>query len=60
MGWPDPVLAARMIIAMAAEVALIELVGSGPDPACREVLSAMLSRLDLSPSTGPPPTSDLA
>jgi TetR/AcrR family transcriptional regulator, transcriptional repressor for nem operon len=51
MGWPQAALAARMIIAMTAETALIELVGSGADPACRDVLSAMLRRLDLSPGS---------
>jgi TetR/AcrR family transcriptional regulator, transcriptional repressor for nem operon len=60
MGWPEPVLAARMIIAMAAEAALIELVGSGPDQACRATLAAMLDRLDLSSGTAPPPASDRA
>jgi TetR/AcrR family transcriptional regulator, transcriptional repressor for nem operon len=50
MGWPEAALAARMIIAMAAETALIELAGSGADAASREVLWAMLDRLDRSPS----------
>lgn len=47
MGWRHPVAAARLLIAMAAETALVELVHGRRDPVSRRVLWQFLERADL-------------
>ncbi|HTJ67482.1 MAG TPA: helix-turn-helix domain-containing protein [Actinospica sp.] len=48
MGWPDARQAARLVLAMSAEVAMGELAEGRRDEAGREVLWDLLERLDLS------------
>jgi TetR/AcrR family transcriptional repressor of nem operon len=52
MGWPDAPSAARLVVAMSAELSLIEQVGGVRDPDGRAVLWNLLARLDLT-STEP-------
>ncbi|HEY3873636.1 MAG TPA: TetR/AcrR family transcriptional regulator [Actinocrinis sp.] len=56
MGWPDAPATARLVIAMASELALGEELSGGPDAAGRKALWRVLDRLDLSqgtPTDGP-------
>jgi TetR/AcrR family transcriptional regulator, transcriptional repressor for nem operon len=48
MGWPETEPAARLVVAMSAELSLMELVVGRPDPAGRRVLWQLLERLDVS------------
>jgi AcrR family transcriptional regulator len=48
MGWRHPTVAARMVVAMAAETALVELAHGRRQPTARTVLRQMLERADLS------------
>ncbi|GAA1683728.1 hypothetical protein GCM10009765_36220 [Fodinicola feengrottensis] len=47
MGWRQPVAAARLLIAMAAETALVELVNGRRDSTSRRVLWQLVERADL-------------
>jgi TetR/AcrR family transcriptional repressor of nem operon len=47
MGWADTPSAARLVVAMSAELSLVELTGGARDPHGREVLWKLLERLDL-------------
>jgi TetR/AcrR family transcriptional regulator, transcriptional repressor for nem operon len=47
MGWSQPLAAARMVVAMTAETALVELVHGRRQPTGRAVLWQMLDRADL-------------
>lgn len=47
MGWSSPTAAARLLIAMAAETALVELIRGRRDPTARRVLWQMLDRAEL-------------
>jgi AcrR family transcriptional regulator len=47
MGWPDPASAARLVVAMSAELSVAETTGGTEDAAGRAALWAFLDRLDL-------------
>lgn len=47
MGWPDAQSTARLVIAMSAELSLVELAAGKRDPQGRRVLWQLLDRLDL-------------
>ena len=53
MGWPDAEPAARLVIAMSAELSLVETATGTSDPSGRAVLWQLLARIDLSRSTEP-------
>ncbi len=48
MGWTDAASAARLVVAMSAELTLVEQARGTLDPEGRAVLRALLARLDLS------------
>jgi AcrR family transcriptional regulator len=52
MGWQHPAAAARLLIAMSAEVALVELAYGRRDSISRRVLWRMLERADLGNDAG--------
>lgn len=58
MGWREATAAARMVIAMTAETALVELVRGEPDPAGRRVLWRLLLRADLTEAQAGRPDDD--
>ncbi|WP_051450471.1 TetR/AcrR family transcriptional regulator [Actinospica robiniae] len=50
MGWPDPRAAARLVVAMAAELMMAEMTAGEPDEAGRAALWTTLERMDLARS----------
>jgi TetR/AcrR family transcriptional regulator, transcriptional repressor for nem operon len=52
MGWTEARNAARLVVAMCAELAMAELAAEKPDERGRQVLWDLLSRLDLSADPG--------
>jgi len=52
MGWAEAEQAARLVVAMSAELSLVELTSGACDPTGRRVLGELLERLD---SSGDPP-----
>jgi AcrR family transcriptional regulator len=48
MGWPEAARAAELVVAMSAELSLVELAAGCADSAGRSVLWRMLERLDVS------------
>jgi hypothetical protein len=47
MGWPDARAAAGLVVAMSAELSMAEMAAGRRDDRGREVLWALLARLDL-------------
>lgn len=47
MGWTEPKTAARLVVAMAAEVMMAEMAAGHADEAGRTALWAVLKRMDL-------------
>jgi hypothetical protein len=51
MGWGEPKTAARLVVAMAAEVMMAEMTAGHVDEAGRAALWAVLKRMDLTAET---------
>jgi AcrR family transcriptional regulator len=51
MGWPEAGPAARLVVAMSAELSLVEMASGRQDPVGRRVLGQLLERLDSSETT---------